>query len=72
MPVETVRRSENKGPQASQREVQGNSEDIREDFQTLVTELGKSIQVYAKQRPGMAGLIVFGLGFYVGWKIKPW
>ena len=72
MPAETVRRPVNRGPQTSQREVQGNSEDIREDFQTLVTEIGKTIHVYAKQRPGMAGLIVFGLGFYVGWKIKPW
>lgn len=27
---------------------------------------------YAKQRPGVAALWCFGIGFVLGWKLKPW
>lgn len=46
--------------------------DVREDFQTLVEDVGSSIHTYCKERPQMAGLMIFALGFYVGWKVKPW
>lgn len=45
---------------------------VREDFQTLVTDVGTSIHTYCEKRPEMAGLMIFALGIYVGWKIKPW
>ncbi len=46
--------------------------EVREDFQKLVEEVGKSIDTYCRRRPQMAGLMIFALGFYVGWKVKPW
>ena len=47
-------------------------EEMREDFQTLVDEVGNSVSTYCKKRPGMAACLLFTVGFYVGWKIKPW
>ena len=35
------------------------------DFVTYVT-------TYAKQHPDVAALWVFGIGFVLGWKLKPW
>lgn len=35
------------------------------DFVTYVT-------TYAKQHPDVAALWVFGVGFVLGWKLKPW
>ncbi|MDX1925875.1 MAG: hypothetical protein SFV81_05125 [Pirellulaceae bacterium] len=46
--------------------------DVREDFQTLVADVGTSVHTYCRKRPQMAGLMIFALGFYVGWKVKPW
>lgn len=46
--------------------------DLREDFQTLVDEVGTSVTTYFRKRPGVAACALFTLGFYVGWKIKPW
>ena len=48
------------------------SNDVREDFQTLVEDVSTSIHKYCKERPQMAGLMIFAIGFYVGWKVKPW
>ena len=30
------------------------------------------IKAYARQKPEVAALWCFGLGFIVGWKLKPW
>lgn len=46
--------------------------EMREDFQTLIDEVGSSVSTYCRKRPGMAACVLFTLGFYVGWKIKPW
>ncbi len=48
------------------------SNDVREDFKTLVDDVSASIHTYCKKRPQMAGLMIFTVGLYVGWKIKPW
>lgn len=43
-----------------------------EDFETLVGDLKDSFGQYLKNRPLVASGLVFLVGFYVGWKIKPW
>lgn len=48
------------------------SNEVREDFKTLVDDVGASISTYCKKRPQMAGVMIFAVGLYVGWKIKPW
>ena len=30
------------------------------------------VKAYARQKPEVAALWCFGLGFIVGWKLKPW
>lgn len=47
-------------------------EEQREDFQQLMDEVGKSVSQYCQRRPGVAALTVFAVGFFFGWKIKPW
>jgi hypothetical protein len=44
----------------------------REDFQALIDDVGTSVTTYCRKRPGVAACMLFTLGFYVGWKIKPW
>lgn len=44
----------------------------REDFQHLIDDVGESLTAYCKKRPMVAAFAVFAVGFYMGWKIKPW
>ena len=30
------------------------------------------LATYARQNPGTAALWCFGIGFIIGWKLKPW
>lgn len=30
------------------------------------------LQAYAREKPEMAALWCFGIGFVLGWKLKPW
>ncbi len=43
-----------------------------EDFEVLVGDLRDSLGEYLKKRPLVSSGLVFLVGFYVGWKIKPW
>ncbi len=44
----------------------------REDFEVLVSEVKTSCSKFFTRRPLVAGGIVFMVGFYLGWKVKPW
>lgn len=44
----------------------------REDFQALMEDVGSSVAKYCRKRPLIAAFSVFAVGFYVGWKVKPW
>lgn len=37
-----------------------------------VDDLVDYVSTYARQNPGTAALWCFGIGFIVGWKLKPW
>jgi len=60
------------GSSASAKELAADCRELREDFQTFVDEVGTSVTTYCRKRPGIAACMLFGFGFYVGWKIKPW
>jgi len=48
---------------------QNASQDLAvEDLPDLVTY----VTTYARERPDVAALWVFGIGFVLGWKLKPW
>ena len=48
--------------------VAGSSESVKEPAHDLVDYLKE----YARERPEVAALWCFGLGFVIGWKLKPW
>jgi enamine deaminase RidA (YjgF/YER057c/UK114 family) len=69
----TIRSTDSKQSSAPSKNPFGqDTNDVREDFQTLIEDIGSSITNYCKQRPQMAGLMIFAFGFYIGWKVKPW
>jgi hypothetical protein len=35
-------------------------------------DLVEYLKAYAKEKPDVAALWLFGIGFVVGWKLKPW
>lgn len=36
------------------------------------TDVVKYFQHYARERPGVVALWCLGIGFVLGWKLKPW
>jgi hypothetical protein len=44
----------------------------REDFQLLIEEIGKAVGEYSRQRPGVVGCVLFSVGFFIGWRLRPW
>lgn len=54
------------------RAVTNSCETQLEDFEVLVGDLRDSFGEYLSKRPLVASGLVFLVGFYVGWKIKPW
>jgi hypothetical protein len=38
----------------------------------IVEDLAAYFRRYASQRPGTVALACLGLGFILGWKLKPW
>ena len=47
-------------------------EEQTEDFAELMAEVGDSVQKYCARRPGVVAGVLFGLGFFCGWKLRPW
>ncbi len=47
-------------------------EESPEDLQLLMGELGNAVSDYCRKRPGVAGGVLFAVGFFVGWRLKPW
>lgn len=43
-----------------------------EDLTELLSEISVSVGRYCKNRPTVVAGVLFGLGFIVGWKAKPW
>lgn len=64
--------SQQAGNPEAAKELAADYSELREDFQSFVDEVGSSVTTYCRKRPGVAACMLFGLGFYVGWKIKPW
>ena len=43
-----------------------------QSVQEPLDELKSNLMDYARQRPELVALYCFGLGFVLGWKLKPW
>jgi hypothetical protein len=44
---------------------------VREDLHPL-TDLMDYVRTYTRERPEVVALTCFGIGFILGWKLKPW
>ena len=38
----------------------------------LAKDLGDYLKEYAREKPDVVALWCFGIGFILGWKLKPW
>lgn len=43
-----------------------------EDFYDMISDVSKSMSDYCAKRPRAAALALVCVGFFLGWKIKPW
>ena len=43
-----------------------------EDFYDMVTDVSTSMSEYCAKRPLAAALALLAVGFFLGWKMKPW
>jgi len=43
-----------------------------EDAQKPAEDIVEYLKTYAKEKPDVAALWCFGVGFILGWKLKPW
>ncbi|MCR9232144.1 MAG: hypothetical protein NXI29_14130 [bacterium] len=57
--------NQNRSPVAGELARQGEPLNPSDDFIEYVS-------AYARQKPGTAALWCFGVGFILGWKLKPW
>ncbi|MCA9233972.1 MAG: hypothetical protein KDA44_00775 [Planctomycetales bacterium] len=44
----------------------------RDDDLAPANDAVEYLKAYARQRPEVAALWCFGVGFILGWKLKPW
>lgn len=42
------------------------------DFQVMVEEMCESAVNYGRKQPVVLASIIFAVGFYLGWKARPW
>jgi hypothetical protein len=59
-------------PPRSQSQSDWTSQSISSNQFQPVDDLVEYVTSYARQNPGTAALWCFGLGFIVGWRLKPW
>jgi len=73
MANQTAERSKRNEMQNSQtRSDRVSEQDTGEDFYDFVSEVSTSCQRYCGRRPRVVAGAIFGLGFILGWKLKPW
>ncbi len=50
------------------------SEDVHEPMKKLrpASDLVEYLRQYTRERPHVVALYCFGIGFVLGWKLKPW
>jgi hypothetical protein len=41
-------------------------------LESSVSEFVESLERFAREKPASAALWAFGIGFFLGWKLKPW
>lgn len=63
----TSTKSENSGLNASQRTLPQDASELQP-----TVDLIEYAKAYAREKPEVAALWCLGIGFILGWKLKPW
>jgi hypothetical protein len=58
--------------QTSPQQNRGISTTQRDEHLQPSQDLVEYLKSYAREKPDVAALWCFGLGFVIGWKLKPW
>ena len=73
------RKIENRGTNGPQQKVDqsslrhgGGQHNTGEDFYDMISDVSNSMSDYCAKRPKAAALALISVGFFLGWKIKPW
>ncbi len=56
----------------SKQQLEAAAEDTVQDAKQVSSELVEYLTEYARENPGNAALWCLGIGFLLGWKLKPW
>lgn len=58
--------------QNSRRQVAQPAEETTQQAKEMTQDVIQYLTDYARERPGTAALWCLGIGFVLGWKLKPW
>jgi len=61
-----------KSATAAQRQLEQSTQDVGEDAKRVTNDFIEYLTEYARENPGTAALWCVGVGFVLGWKLKPW
>lgn len=67
----TQTQSQNDRNEGVQRQQRGGGDGAENALQPF-DDLYKYFQDYARERPDVVAMWCFGVGFVLGWKLKPW
>jgi hypothetical protein len=56
----------------AKKELEASAGECADDAKKLTHDLVDYLKEYAKENPGTAALWCLGVGFVLGWKMKPW
>ena len=58
--------------QNSRRQLEKAAEETTQQAKEMTQDVIQYLTDYARERPGTAALWCLGIGFVLGWKLKPW
>ncbi|MBC7967184.1 MAG: hypothetical protein H7Z17_14820 [Fuerstia sp.] len=64
--------SQNRQPKSSENSVSNRIAGKVDDELSPLADLQNYARQYVDQQPEMAAIICLGIGFVLGWKLKPW
>lgn len=56
----------------AKKDLEASAQETMEDARQVTNDFVEYLTEYARQNPGTAALWCLGVGFVLGWKLKPW
>ena len=72
MPSDTTQTVPSSARSSSARLSPSYSANQSSDLEEMTAKITDAVVDYSKKQPGAVACLIFMLGFFVGWKIKPW